>query len=164
LVSQLKTAETQVPDYPRTDGSTHSQLLTASSDAGGTDVLGQSSQPTATVHNAENDDLEAVWPYNLIGDTSSLFTLAQRTFTDRVNVDKEDWSFDAVDAARLDLPAQVAANLTAITEKYQSYADGMADWGTGDEPYIEQSANVALAVNESLVQDYDGLLRIAPAL
>jgi hypothetical protein len=40
----------------------------------------------------------------------------------------------------------------------------MADWGTGDEPYIEQSANVALALNESLVQDYDGLLRIAPAL
>lgn len=164
LVSQLQTAETQIPDYPRTDGATHSQLLTASSDAGGTDVLGQSSQPTATVHNSENDDLEAVWPYNLIGDTSSLFTLAQRTYADRVNVISEDWSFDAVDAARLQLPAQVASDLTAITEKYQKYVDGMADWGTGDEPYIEQSANVALTLNESLVQDYDGILRIAPAL
>ncbi|HET9170950.1 MAG TPA: RICIN domain-containing protein [Actinospica sp.] len=164
LVSQLQTAETQIPDYPRTDAATHSQLLTASSDAGGTDVLGQSSQPTATVHNSENDDLEAVWPYNLIGDTSSLFALAQRTYTDRVNVISEDWSFDAVDAARLQLPAQVASDLTAITEKYQKYIDGMADWGTGDEPYIEQSANVALAINESLVQDYDGILRIDPAL
>ncbi|RAG85581.1 hypothetical protein DN069_11500 [Streptacidiphilus pinicola] len=39
-------------------------------------------------------------------------------------------------------------------------------WGKTNEtePYIEQAANVALAVNESLVQDYDGLLRIAPAL
>jgi hypothetical protein len=164
LVSQLKTAETQIPDYPRTDASTHQQLLTASSDASGTDVLGQSSQPTATVHNSENDDLESVWPYNLIGDTSSLFSLAQRTYANRVNVYANDWSFDAVDAARLDLPAQVAADLTTLTERYQKYIDGMADWGTGDEPYIEQSANVALALNESLVQDYDGLLRIAPAL
>lgn len=164
LVQQLQTAIPQIPDYPRTDAATHQQLLTASADSSGTDVLGQSSQPTATVHNSENDDLEAVWPYDLIGDTSSLFTLAQRTYSNRVNIGKNDWSFDAVDAARLELPSQVAADLTAITEKYQTYVDGMADWGTGDEPYIEQSANVALAVNESLVQDYDGVLRIAPAL
>ncbi|NUQ96497.1 MAG: ricin-type beta-trefoil lectin domain protein [Streptomyces sp.] len=167
LVSQLQAAIPQIPDYPRTDAATHQQNLTASADASGTDVLGQSSQPTATVHNSENDDLEAVWPYNLIGDTSPLLPLARRTYTDRVNVHQNDWSFDAVQAARLAQPDQVAADLTALTEKYQVYPTGMADlWAraSGTEPYIEQQANVALAINESLVQDYDGLLRIAPAL
>ena len=166
LVSQLQTAQKQIPDFPRTDAATHHQLLTAAADASGTDVLGQSSQPTATVHNVENDDLEAVWPYNLIGDASALATLARRTYTDRVNVANPDWSFDAVQAARLGLSSQVASDLVNLTEKYQTYPDGLGSWqgSTGSEPYIEQAANVALTINESLVQDYDGLLRIAPAL
>jgi ricin-type beta-trefoil lectin protein/glycosyl hydrolase family 95 len=167
LVSQLQTAEIQIPDFPRTDAATHQQLLTASADPSGTDVLGQSSQPTATVHNSENDDLEAVWPYNLIGDQSSLTPLAQRTYAGRVNVHQNDWSFDAVQAARLGLASNVSADLVALTGKYQAYIDGLGNlWGdsAGHEPYIEQAANVALTVNESLVQDYDGLLRIAPAL
>lgn len=166
LVSQLQAAIPQLPDFPRTDGATHRQLLTASADASGTDVLGQSSQPTASIHNVENDDLEAVWPYDLIGDASPLTALAQRTYTDRVDVANPDWSFDAVQAARLGLSARVASDLITLTEKYQAYPDGLGSWqgGTGSEPYIEQSANVALAVNESLAQDYDGLLRIAPSL
>ncbi|WP_198035216.1 ricin-type beta-trefoil lectin domain protein [Streptacidiphilus rugosus] len=167
LVSQLQTAIGQIPDYPRTDAATHQKNLTASADASGTDVLGQSSQPTAAVNNSENDDLEAVWPYGLVGDNSSLTSLAQRTYNSRVNVHANDWSFDAVDAARLGLGSSVAADLTALTQTYQTYPTGMANlWGQsgGTEPYIEQAADVALAVNESLVQDYDGLLRIAPAL
>ncbi|MFG3056283.1 ricin-type beta-trefoil lectin domain protein [Kitasatospora sp. NPDC048239] len=167
LVSQLQAAIPQIPDYPRTDAATHRQNLTAAADASGTDVLGQSSQPTAPVYNTENDDLEAVWPYNLIGDNSPLLSLAQRTYNSRVNVQQNDWSFDAVHAARLGLPGRVAADLTALTQKYQTYPTGLANlWGQsgGSEPYIEQAANVALAINEALVQDYDGLLRIAPAL
>ncbi|MFB7668689.1 ricin-type beta-trefoil lectin domain protein [Kitasatospora sp. NPDC056138] len=167
LVSQLQAAIPQIPDYPRTDAATHQQNLTASADASGTDVLGQSSQPTAPVNNSENDDLDAVWPYGLVGDNSPLLSLAQRTYTSRVNVQQNDWSFDAVDAAHLGLGSRVAADLTALTQKYQTYPTGMANlWGQsgGTEPYIEQAANVALAVNESLIQDYDDLLRIAPAL
>jgi len=166
LVTQLQAAIPQIPDYPRTDEATHQQLLTASADSSGTDVLGQSSQPTAAVHNNENDDLESVWPYNLIGDTSPLFPLAQRTYSHRVNTSLPDWSFDAVQAARLGLGSEVASQLSTLTQKYQAYPDGLGSWqgGTGSEPYIEQGANVALAVNEALVQDYDGILRIAPAL
>ncbi|MFJ6776060.1 ricin-type beta-trefoil lectin domain protein [Kitasatospora sp. NPDC091257] len=167
LISRLHAAIPQIPDYPRTDAATHRQNLTASADASGTDVLGQSSQPTATVYNTENDDLEAVWPYGLIGDDSPLLPVARRTYSSRVNVQQNDWSFDAVHAARLGLPDRVAADLTALTRKYQTYPTGLANlWGQsgGTEPYIEQAANVALAINEALVQDYDGLLRIAPAL
>ena len=167
LVTQLQTAQNQIPDFPRTDAATHQQLLTASADASGTDVLGQSSQPAATVHNSENDDLEAVWPYGLIGDASPLSTLAQRTYNKRVQVHANDWSFDAVQAARLGLGSEVSADLVALTEKYQTHINGLGDlWGKrpGNEPYIEQTANVAVAVNEALVQDYNGVLRIAPAL
>ncbi|MER5639111.1 RICIN domain-containing protein [Kitasatospora sp. NPDC002227] len=166
LVTQLQAAIPQIPDLPRTDAATHQQNLTAAADTIGTDVLGQSSQPTAAIHNTENDDLEAVWPYGLVGDSSPLTAIGQRTYTSRVNVQQNDWSFDPVQAARLGLSAKVAADLSALTQKYQTHLNGMGDlWGgTGTEPYIEQAANVALAVNEALVQDYDGLLRIAPAL
>ena len=77
-----------------------------------------------------------------------------------------DWSFDAVDAARLDMPSQVASDLVAITEKYQAYISGLASFSggsPGDEPYIEQSSTVATAMDEALATDYDGTLRIAPA-
>jgi hypothetical protein len=167
LVAELQTAETELPQFARTDAATHQQLLTSANDGVSTTVLGQSYQPTATVHNSENDDLEPVWPYNLIGDNSALTAIAQRTYAARVNGTlSNDWSFDAVDAARLGLASQVGTDIVALTENYQAYPNGLSAWqGTPQQnPYIEQSANVALAINESLVQDYDGLLRIAPAL
>lgn len=167
LVTQLQTAQTQLPPFARTDGATHTQLLTSAADGASTTVLGQSYQPTAAVHNSENDDLEPVWPYNLIGDNSALTAIAKRTYTSRVNGTlSNDWSFDAVDAARLGLSSEVGADLVALTNNYQAYINGISAWqGTPQQnPYIEQSANVALALNESLAQDYDGLLRIAPAL
>jgi hypothetical protein len=167
LVAQLQTAETELPQFARTDAATHQQLLTSANDGATTTVLGESYQPTAPVHNSENDDLEPVWPYNLIGDNSALTAIAKRTYTARVNgLVSNDWSFDAVDAARLGLASEVGTDIVALTENYQAYTNGLSAWqGTPQQnPYIEQSANVALALNESLVQDYDGLLRIAPAL
>jgi hypothetical protein len=167
LVARLQTAASELPLFARTDAATHQQLLTSASDDASTTVLGESYQPTALVHNSENDDLEPVWPYNLIGDNSALTAIAKRTYAARVNGTlSNDWSFDAVDAARLGLASEVGTDMVALTENYQAYSNGLSAWqGTPQQnPYVEQSANVALAVNESLVQDYDGLLRIAPAL
>jgi hypothetical protein len=180
LVSQLKTAEGEIEPYARTDAATHDQLLnaqpttasaTASVDAGGTDVIADSFQPSATIHNGENIGLEPVWPYGVIGDSTTvngdnLTALADRTYNSRPNVNNPDWSFDAVDAARLDMPSQVESDLVAITESYQSYISGLGNLSsgtTGDEPYIEQSSTVATAMDEALATDYDGTLRIAPA-
>jgi hypothetical protein len=43
--------------------------------------------------------------------------------------------------------------------------NGFANWGgPAGEFYVEQEGNVALALAEALVQDYDGLIRIAPAV
>ena len=178
LVSQLKTAETQVEPYPRVSQSNLSDLLNsqptsattaASDDAGGADVIGDSYQPSAALHNTENIGLEAVWPYGLIGDSTTvngdnLTALADRTYNSRPDVDINDWSYDAVDAARLDMGSQVSSDLVANTEKYQTYISGLAAYdSTPDEPYIEQQSNVATAMDEALAADYDGTLRFAPA-
>jgi hypothetical protein len=55
--------------------------------------------------------------------------------------------------------------LIALTERYQNYVSGFANWGGPEgEFYVEQEGIVALALAEALVQDYDGLIRIAPAV
>jgi hypothetical protein len=180
LVSQLKTAEGEIEPYARTDAATKQQLLnsqptsasaTASVDAQGSDVIADSYQPSATLRNSENVGLEPVWPYGLIGDNTvvngdNLTALAGRTYNSRPNVNIADWSYDAVDAARLDMSSQVASDLVANTEKYQAYISGLASFSggsPGDEPYLEQSSDDATAINEALATDYDGTLRIASA-
>ena len=165
LVTQLQAAIPKIPPYARTDQSTRTQLLTPSSDAAGNNVIAISYQPTATIRNSENVGLEPVWPWGLIGDTSSLMQLAVRTYNFRPVKDGLDWSLDAVQAARLNLASEVRTKLLSITQGHQVYINGMADLGAtvGQQTYLEQSAGVAVTLNEALVQDYDGLLRIAPA-
>jgi hypothetical protein len=167
FVTQLGTAISQTRDYPRTDASTHSQVLTSSSDAGGQDVLAWSAQPTATQHNGENLDLEATYPYGLIGDNAGTLTdLEKRTYNSRVFRNNADWDYDTLYAARLGLASEVQSGLVATTEKYQLLISGMANLfgsGTSTEPYNEQTGIVAATLNDALVQDYDGLLRVAPA-
>lgn len=165
LVARLRQAIPRIPDFPRTDRATHQQLKTAADDGDGQTVLGFSSDPTAPIRNSENLDLEPVWPYNLIGDTSPLFDLARLTYANRRNVNSNDWTYDPVDAARLGLGAEVAARLKSSTDRYQVYPNGLAAWnGNLQEPYDEHAGVTTLAINEALAQDYDGLLRIAPAL
>jgi hypothetical protein len=167
LVAQLRTAQNQIEPYARTDAATHSQLLPPSADAQGADVIANSFQPAAKIQNGENIGLEPVWPYGVITDNSGgLTSLAQRTYNARPNQNSPDWSFDAVQAARLDLRDQVAADLTTNTQHYQAYISGLAQLSSstaGDEPYIEQSSTVATALDEALATDYDGTLRFAPA-
>ena len=179
LAAQLRTALGQVEPYPRTDASTHSQLLNpqptsasaaASADAKGNDVIADSYQPSAANHNQENVGLEPVWPYGVIGDNTvvsgdNLTALADRTYNSRPYPNQPDWTYDSIDAARLDMSSQVAADLVAATEKYQAYISGLAAWNPSsiDEPYIEQTANVAMTLDEALATDYDGTLRFAPA-
>jgi hypothetical protein len=62
----------------------------------------------------------------------------------------------------LGLADEVKATLIELTEKYQAYPSGLAQF-MGPEFYVEQFGVVATALQEALVQDYDGLVRIAPA-
>jgi hypothetical protein len=165
LVGRLKAAQKQIPPLPRTDAATHKQVLTPADDAAGQDVIAYSAQPAAQLNNSENLDLEATFSYGQIGDAGPLTDLAKRTYDARQFRTNADWSYDALYAARLGLANEVKADLVQSVEKYQLFPSGMANlFGTaGAEPYNEQSGIVAASLNEGLVQDYDGLLRIAPA-
>jgi alpha-L-fucosidase 2 len=150
LVQQLKEEAARIPQLPQTADPP---------------VIAESYDPTATQHNEENIGLEPVWPYELIGDDSPMLALARATYAARPYPVHQDWSFDPVQAARLGLKDEVQSTLIALTEKYQKYVNGFANWGgPAGEFYVEQEGVVALAVAEALVQDYDGLIRIAPAV
>jgi hypothetical protein len=165
LVRLLHAALQKIPPLPRTQAGGSLTLLPPSADDDAQDVIAESYSPNAPNHNAENIGLEPVWPYNLIGDTSPLFDLARRTYEHRLFRSVADWSFDPVQAARLDLGNEVGKTLAQITERSQHSVNGLANWNRKyGEFYIEQTGVVAAALQEMLVQDYDGLLRIAPAI
>ncbi len=151
LVQQLTAEATRIPALPQSQ--TTPPVIAASYDF------------AAVEHNEENVGLEPVWPYNLIGDNSPMLTLARQTYTHRPYPVHQDWSFDPVQAARLGLGEEVRSTLIALTRRYQTYLNGFANWGgPAGEFYVEQQGIVALALAEALVQDYDGLIRIAPAI
>jgi hypothetical protein len=165
LVNRLNAAIPKIPPLPRTDTATKTQNLPPSADAAGNDMIGMSTQPTAPTHNSENLGLEAVWPYQVTGDSGSLTALAKRTYTARSYVNGNDWSYDPLHAARLGLAGEVKNDLLAAIRSYQVYPSGLASFtGTAaQQPYIEQSGVLAATVAEGLATDYDGTLRIAPA-
>jgi alpha-L-fucosidase 2 len=165
LIMQLRAAIPRIPPFPHASAKALNVLLKPNVNANSEDVIATSYQPDAEIHNVENIGLEPVWPYDLIGDTSPLFDLARRTYFARPNKAGIDWSFDPVQAARLGLGAEVRSTLLNITHANQHYINGFAKWGgDGKEFYVEQTAIVALALQEALAQDYDGVIRIAPAI
>ncbi len=166
LVRQLRAALPRIPQFPLTSATGPKTLFTLPAVAQtGDTVIAESYDPAAKTYNVENIGLEPVWPYNLIGDDSPLFALAQRTYTHRPYPTKEDWSFDPLQAARLGFGGEVGATLIKLTETYQQFINGFANWGGNlGEFYSEQDGVVAAALQEALVQDYDGVIRIAPAI
>ncbi|HEX4032346.1 MAG TPA: glycoside hydrolase [Terracidiphilus sp.] len=165
LIGQLKAAIPRIPPFPLIDPATPAALLPAGGAEDSASVIAMSYRPGDRIHNVENIGLEPVWPYDLIGDESPQLPLALRTFAARRNRANIDWCYDPVQAARLGLGSQVRDTLVKITEDNQRYINGFAKWGgNGQEFYVEQIANVALALQEALVQDYDGLIRVAPAI
>ena len=164
LAAKLRSELKRIPPLPRTQAGVAKSLIAEGSQAADNDVLAVSYDPAAENHNVENIGLEPVWPYDLIGDTSPQFELAKRTYLHRPYPTNQDWSYDPIQAARLGLRDEVRSTLIALTEKYQTFANGFANWGgkTG-EFYVEQAGVVTAALQEALVQDYDGVIRINPA-
>ena len=163
LIMESQKAIPKIPPLPRTQSVGVKTLLSV--DSSGDDVIAESYLPGAENHNAENIGLEPVWPYDLIGDTSPLFPLAKRTYANRLFKGVADWSFDPIQAARLHLGSDVESTLVTITEHSQLTPNGFANWDREyGEFYIEETGIVADALQEALVQDYDGVIRIGPAI
>lgn len=150
LVHELQAALSNIPKYP------------LKHDAGGKSIIGLSYDENAPIHNTENIGLEVVWPYALIGDAGPLHALGVRTYGARPNKFQNDWSFDPIQAARLGLADELKTALMKLTGKYQQYPSGFAKFA-GPEFYVEQIGVVAAALQQALVQDNAGLIRIAPA-
>ena len=154
LVAQLQAAIPKILDLPRETRN-------------GQTVFGYSANPLAQLRNVENLDLEPIFPWNVVTDqTPAEFELAKVSYANRRFVNANDWSLDPIDAARLHNGAEVAARLRATTSSYQVFANGLANLGpTGaTNVYDEHSGVTATAINEALATDFDGLLRIAPAV
>lgn len=168
LRRQLAAALPRIPVFPLTDQATHRTLFGPDERRRDDAVIAPSYQPGAPRHNIENVGLEPLWPYDVLdlADPATL-ALARRTYAHRETVYREDWSYDAVDAARLGLADEVQRDLVAITQKYQIFPSGLANLYFGkatEEPFVEQSANVAVALQESLVQENGKTVLIANAV
>ena len=162
LVSELQGALRHMLTLPRADEAALKKLLPLTADRAGKDAVADSFDPGAQIHNTENIGLEPVWPYSLMGDEGRLHALAVRTYQRRPNQLQNDWSNDPIQAARLGLRDEVRSTLVGLTEKYQAYPSGLASFA-GPELYVEQIGVVADALQQAMAQDYDGVLRIAPA-
>jgi alpha-L-fucosidase 2 len=159
LVAELKSQIPLLPQLPLVSlASLHLLIPGETADA----VIPESHDPGAATHNSENVGLEPVWPYGIIGDDGPMHALGVRTFMNRPNKNDDDWSADPEQAARLGLADEVKSSLRALTEKYQAFPSGLATF-MGPEFYIEQDAVLADALQKALADDYDGLLRVAPA-
>ena len=165
LQAKLRDELKKIPALPRTEAGAAKSLLTAAADVESKDVIAASYAPAAENHNVENLGLEPVWPWDLIGEDSPLVELARRTYAHRPYPVNQDWSFDPIQAARLGLRDEVQSTLVELTEHYQTFVNGFANWGgkTG-EFYVEQQGVVTAALDEALVQDYDGVIRVNPAM
>ncbi|MDX3763828.1 glycosyl hydrolase family 95 catalytic domain-containing protein [Streptomyces sp. AK02-04a] len=159
LAAQLTAAIPQLPQLPKTTRN-------------GKTVLAWSEcrpSPTCPAHNKQNPDLEPVWPWNLYNDRPGPdHTLANDTFISRVYPQLRDWGMDATWAARLGRSQDVKTLLVKGTKDFQSFPNGFSHYN-GDAPagnksfYNEWQWVVATGLQEALVQNYDGLLRVPAA-
>lgn len=173
LAAELRAAIPEIPDF-----------TIANRDGG---VIAASATDAPIAGNWQNPQDEPVWPWGLIGDDDGAATaLATRTFENRPKQPMNDgWDPSPVQAARLGLADQVQQLLVEGTEQFQTCPSGMADLTRADtgtlcgrqqasclgpsffwaciDPSIEWGAEATLGLQEALIQDYDGLLRIAPA-
>jgi len=161
-VKAAREALSSLPDFPLVVPG-ENKLLLKSDRNDSKAVIANSYTPNAIVHNEENLGLEPVWPYSLIGDDGPLHAIGVNTYKHRRNKSAADWSFDPVQAARLGLGDEMKSALEAITERYQLYPSGLAQLYGFPEFYVEQVGVLADALQNGLVQDYDGLVRILPA-
>ena len=161
FAGQLKKEIAVLPAFPLVKISEPKALTDEGPDSEDT-IIAESHDPAAESHNSENIGLEPAWPYGLIGDDGALHALEVRTFLNRPNKNDDDWSYDPEQAARLGLADEFKSSALALTKKYQAYPSGLAAF-MGPEFYVEQVGVLTDALQSALVQDYDGLVRIAPA-
>jgi len=132
---------------------------------GGEQVLAWSGTDEAA-HNTQNPEMEALWPWGAFDETSDLM---QATYRQRVYPQDKDWGMDGTWAARLGLADEVRRLLMKGVQDFQIYPNGFTVHRANREAVRERSyynewGGVATsALQEALVQAYDGTVHVAPA-
>jgi hypothetical protein len=117
--------------------------------------------PIAQTHNGENVASELIWPYDQTGIDAPDYAMAVATWKARPFPYGNVWANDAIQAARLGLGDDANMGMKVMLQKYQNYPNGMTNNTNGVFEYL----GVHLVVmNESLLQSYDGKIRVFPAL
>jgi hypothetical protein len=117
--------------------------------------------PIAQTHNGENVACELIWPYDQTGIDAPDQAMAVSTWKARPFPYGNVWANDAIQAARLGLGDDANQGMKVMLQKYQNYPNGMTNNTNGVFEYL----GVHLVVmNESLLQSYDGKIRVFPAL
>ncbi|HEY9351664.1 MAG TPA: hypothetical protein VIP28_00375, partial [Nocardioides sp.] len=118
-------------------------------------------------HNTQNPDLEAIWPWRVVGAEDQI---AHDTFTTRVFDQTREWASDAQQAAWLHRSDDMVDLLEQGTSDFQVFDNGFAAHSKNHDPlrgggfYDTWNAVVASTVQDALVQDDHGTVRIAPAI
>lgn len=118
-------------------------------------------------HNTQNPDMEAIWPWRVVGAEDQI---AHDTFTTRVFDQTREWAPDAQQAAWLHRADDMVALLKQGTSDFQVFDNGFAAHSKNHDPlrgggfYDTWNAVVASTIQDALVQDDDGTLRIAPSM
>ena len=121
--------------------------------------------------NCENPALYRVFPFGLSGLGTPDYELARRTFERRICVLEHGWALDAIWAARLGLRDEACRLAAAHAERYQRFRYG--GWTSNDSrvfpgglsaaPFLDAGGLSAAAVQQILLQDHGGVIRIVPA-
>lgn len=121
--------------------------------------------------NCENPALYRVFPFGLSGLGTPDLALAQRTFAQRICVLEHGWALDALWAARLGLRDEACRLAAAHAERYQRFRYG--GWTSNDSrvfpgglsaaPFLDAGGLSATAVQQILLQDHGGVIRLVPA-
>jgi hypothetical protein len=117
--------------------------------------------PIAQTRNGENVACELIWPYDVTGAGAADYAMAVATWKARPFPYGNVWANDAIQAARLGLGDEANQGMKIMLQKYQSYPNGMTNNTNGVFEYLGVHAAV---MNESLLQSWDGKLRVFPAL
>lgn len=117
--------------------------------------------PITMMHNGENVACELIWPYSVTGIGAPDFPMAVSTWKNRPAPYSNVWANDAIQAARLGLGDEANLGMKIMLQKYQNYPNGLTSNTNGVFEYLGVHLSV---MNESLLQSYNGKIRVFPAL